>query len=130
MEKASLLGALRFRSVGPEVQGGRVVDIEAPAAHPEHLVVAFASGGLWRTENRGARWTPLFDQESSIANRRLRDRTSGRPGPLRGHGENNSSRTSYSGTGVFKTTDGSATCTRALFVDDRDNRKRSCSPLE
>jgi hypothetical protein len=54
MEKASPLQALRFRSVGPEVQGGRVVDIEAPAARPETLLVAFASGGLWRTENRGA----------------------------------------------------------------------------
>ena len=29
--------ALRFRSVGPEVQGGRIVDIEAPLAHPDAL---------------------------------------------------------------------------------------------
>jgi hypothetical protein len=61
MEKASLLSALRFRSVGPEIQGGRVVDVEVPAARPDALVVAFASGGLWRTDNRGGSWTPLLD---------------------------------------------------------------------
>src|SRR5262249_35786874 len=32
MEKESPLAGLRFRPVGPEIQGGRIVDIEAPAA--------------------------------------------------------------------------------------------------
>ena len=63
-EKASPLGGLRVRGVGPEVQGGRVVAIAAPPNRPETLLVAFASGGLFRTENRGGSWTPLFDRES------------------------------------------------------------------
>src|SRR5262245_66442871 len=66
MEKASPLQGLRFRNVGPEVQGGRIVDIEGPAAHPDALLVAYASGGLWRTDNRGGSWTPLFDGQSSM----------------------------------------------------------------
>src|SRR4051794_10396908 len=66
MEKDSLFAGLRFRSVGPEIQGGRIVDIEAPAAHPDSFVVAFATGGVWRTDNRGGSWTPLFQGESSI----------------------------------------------------------------
>src|SRR6185436_10884918 len=44
MEKDSLLKGLRFRAVGPEVQGGRIVDIEGPSAHPDSYVVAFATG--------------------------------------------------------------------------------------
>jgi photosystem II stability/assembly factor-like uncharacterized protein len=109
MEKESLLDGLRFRPVGPEVQGGRIVDIEAPLAHPDSFVVAFASGGLWRTDNRGGSWTPLFDRESSIT---IGDVALADPDGQTiyvGTGESNSSRTSYAGTGVFKTTDGGRT---------------------
>jgi photosystem II stability/assembly factor-like uncharacterized protein len=117
MEKASLLRALRFRSVGPEVQGGRVVDIEAPAAHPETLLVAFASGGLWRTENRGSSWTPLFDDESSITIGDFAIADASGQVLYVGTGENNSSRTSYAGTGVFKSTDGGATWRNVGLTD-------------
>jgi photosystem II stability/assembly factor-like uncharacterized protein len=109
MEKESLFQGLRFRSVGPEVQGGRIVDIDSPSAHPDALLVAFASGGLWRTDNRGGSWTPLFDQESTFT---IGDFAIGdEDGQILyvGTGENNSSRSSYAGTGVFKTTDGGRT---------------------
>ena len=106
MEKGSKLAGIRFRSVGPEIQGGRVVEIAAPSGHPDSLVVAFASGGLWRTDNRGGSWTPLFDRESSIT---IGAFALGDPDGRTiyiGSGEANSSRTSYAGTGIFKTTDG------------------------
>jgi photosystem II stability/assembly factor-like uncharacterized protein len=132
MEKASPLRALRFRSVGPEVQGGRVVDIEAPAAHPETLLVAFASGGLWRTDNRGGSWTPLFEGESSITIGDFAVADDSGQVLYVGTGENNSSRTSYAGTGVFKSTDGGATWRNVgltdshhvgrVLVDPRDPR--------
>ena len=66
MEKATPFANLRFRNVGPEVQGGRIVDLDGPRSRPETLFVAFASGGLWRTDNKGGSWTPLFDRESSM----------------------------------------------------------------
>ena len=113
MEKDSPLKGLRFRAVGPEVQGGRIVDIEAPAAHPDSYIVAFATGGLWRTDNRGGSWTPLFETESAIT---IGDVALGDPDGQTiyvGSGENNSSRTSYAGTGVFKTTDGGKTWRQA-----------------
>jgi len=109
MEKESLLKGLRFRAVGPEVQGGRIVDIEGPAAHPDSYIVAFATGGLWRTDNRGGSWTALFENESSIT---IGDIALADPDGQTiylGSGENNSSRTSYAGTGIFKTTDGGKT---------------------
>ncbi len=105
MENASPLRALRFRSVGPEIQGGRIVDMESPSAHPDSLIVAFATGGLWRTDNRGGGWTSLFDGDSSITigDFALGD-AEGRVIYL-GTGESNSSRTSYAGTGVFRSDD-------------------------
>jgi photosystem II stability/assembly factor-like uncharacterized protein len=130
MEKASTLRAIRFRNVGPEIQGGRIVAVEAPSARPDSLVVAFASGGLWRTDNRGGSWTPLFDGESAITigDFALAD-GEGRTIYV-GTGESNSSRSSYAGTGVFKTEDGGKTWTNvglqdshhvgSVLVDPRD----------
>src|SRR6185369_13701459 len=109
MEKASLLSEIRFRSVGPEIQGGRVVEIAAPANQPDALVVAFASGGLWRTGDRGGAWTPLFDDQPTltIGSFALAD-PDGKTIYV-GTGESNSSRTSYAGSGMYKTADGGKT---------------------
>ena len=117
LEKASELSALTFRNVGPESQGGRIVDIESPANHPDWLFVAFASGGVFRSENKGGSWTPLFDGESTLT---IGDIALG-DGDGRtiwvGTGENNSSRTSYAGTGVFKSTDAGKSFTNMGLTD-------------
>ncbi len=109
MEKSSPLAAIRFRNVGPEVQGGRIVDIVAPAARPDSLLVAFASGGLFRTENRGGSWTPLFDDESSMTIGAIAVGDAVGKVLWVGTGEANGSRSSYAGTGVFKSVDGGKT---------------------
>ena len=109
MEKASMLSGIRFRNVGPEVQGGRVVDIAAPANHPDSLVAAFASGGLWRTDDRGGDWTPLFEGEPTLTIGAFALGDAEGKVIYVGTGESNSSRTSYAGLGMFKTTDGGKT---------------------
>ncbi|MCC7230710.1 MAG: hypothetical protein IT203_09985, partial [Fimbriimonadaceae bacterium] len=43
----SPFGGVKWRSVGPESQGGRVIDIDAPASNPRQMFVSFATGGLW-----------------------------------------------------------------------------------
>jgi len=106
MEKASLLSEIRFRNVGPEVQGGRVVEIAAPANHPDSLLVGFASGGLWRTDDRGGAWTPLFDGGPTLTIGSFALADADGKTIYAGSGESNSSRTSYAGAGMFKTTDG------------------------
>ena len=54
---------LRFRSIGPAVMGGRLHDVEVDPRDPAVLYVAAASGGLWKTENHGTTWTPIFDRQ-------------------------------------------------------------------
>jgi photosystem II stability/assembly factor-like uncharacterized protein len=117
LEAASPLGGLRFRSVGPEIQGGRIVDIEGIAAKPDALLVAFASGGLWRTDNRGGSWQPLFDRESAMTIGDIAVADDDARTIYVGTGENNSSRSSYAGTGVFKTTDGGRTWAHLGLAD-------------
>ena len=48
---------LKLRGIGPALMSGRISDI---AIHPEDQsvwYVAVASGGLWKTVNRGNTWT-------------------------------------------------------------------------
>lgn len=61
------LGAFKMRNVGPAFLSGRIADI---AVHPDNesvWYVAVGSGGVWKTENAGTTWTPLFDQQKSYS---------------------------------------------------------------
>lgn len=117
MEKATPFANLRFRNVGPEIQGGRIVDLDGPRNRPETLFVAFATGGLWRTDNKGGSWTPLFDGESANALGAIAVGDAEGTVLWAGTGEANSSRTTYSGTGVFKSTDGGKSWTNTGLRD-------------
>jgi photosystem II stability/assembly factor-like uncharacterized protein len=106
MVEESVFASLIGREIGPHFCGGRIVDIEAYPGRPHTLLIAAASGGLWRSDNNATTWTPLFDHESSITigNFAVSQRN---PQLLWvGSGESNSSRSSYAGTGVFKSLDG------------------------
>lgn len=105
MQKNSLLKNVELRNVGPTVMSGRAVDIDANPNDPTHFYIAYASGGLWKTENNGISFLPLFDDQAvmtigDIAIDWQHDETI-----WVGTGENNSSRSSYSGTGIYKSTD-------------------------
>jgi len=108
MEAASPFGGIPWRSVGPERQSGRVNVITAAISDPSKLYVAFATGGLWRTDDDGATWSSLFDDQSAYS---IGAVTVSRDGKTIwvGTGEENSQRTSYAGTGVFKSVDSGKT---------------------
>jgi photosystem II stability/assembly factor-like uncharacterized protein len=61
---SSTFAGLKLRNIGPAYMSGRIADI---AIHPENAniwYVAVGSGGVWKTENAGTTWTPLFDQQA------------------------------------------------------------------
>ena len=49
----SIANGLEFKSVGPTIMSGRVVDIAVNPDNPTEFFVAYASGGLWHTNNNG-----------------------------------------------------------------------------
>jgi photosystem II stability/assembly factor-like uncharacterized protein len=110
LDAISLVNNVKFRSIGPTNMSGRVVDLDVNEANPTHFFVAYASGGLWKTENNGMSFTPLFDNEASmtIGEIAVDWKTNGQTIWV-GTGENNSSRSTYAGTGVYKTNDGGKT---------------------
>lgn len=110
LRSQSPFGGLKWRNIGPAIQGGRVQDIKAPLGDPSKLFVAFATGGLYMTDNDGETWTSLFDDQSAFGIGAIAVSRDGKTVWV-GSGEANSQRTSYSGTGVFKSTDGGKTWT-------------------
>lgn len=105
LQDKSLLRGVPFRNIGPSVQSGRVVDIEVWEKDPSHFYAAYASGGLWKTSNNGTTFQPLFDQEAVMTIGDIAVDWE-RNTIWLGTGEVNSSRSSYAGMGIYKSTDG------------------------
>lgn len=103
----SLVKGVSFQNIGPTVFSGRVVDVDVYEQDPSHFYVAYASGGLWKTTNNGISFDPLFDDEMVMT---LGDIAVDWEENIiyAGTGENNSSRSSYSGVGMYKSTDDGA----------------------
>ena len=100
---------LRFRSIGPAFTSGRVVGFAVEPNNPARYYVAVASGGVWKTVNSGATWTPVFDNEGSYS---IGTIVLDPKNPLTvwvGTGENNSQRSVSYGNGVYKSDDGGRT---------------------
>ncbi|MFZ4058593.1 MAG: WD40/YVTN/BNR-like repeat-containing protein [Ferruginibacter sp.] len=103
LEDNSFLKDLKFRNIGPVQMNGRVVDLEVNPEDPTEFYLAYASGGLWHTTNNGLSFTPLFEKEEafSIGDIAVNWKT----GTIWvGTGEVNSSRSSYSGMGIYNST--------------------------
>lgn len=101
LEKNSLVKNVPFRNVGPTVMSGRVVDLAVDPNDPSHFYVAYASGSLWETKNNGTSFEPLFDNQIVMTIGDIAVDWNNNIIYV-GSGENNSSRSSYSGYGVFK----------------------------
>lgn len=101
----SLVKGLRFNSIGPTVMSGRVVDLAVNPEDPTHFYAAYASSGLWVTHNNGTRFEPVFDHEAVMTIGDIAVDWEHGQTIWVGTGENNSSRSSYAGNGVYKSTD-------------------------
>lgn len=104
----SLLNSVPFRNIGPTQMNGRVVDIEVNPADPTEFYVAYASGGLWYTHTNGLSFEPLFQQEDAMTIGDIAVHWPSRTIWI-GTGESNSSRSSYSGIGVYRSADAGKT---------------------
>ncbi|MBL7852043.1 MAG: glycosyl hydrolase [Cyclobacteriaceae bacterium] len=57
---------LNFRFIGPD--GNRAIAVVGEPGNPQVSYIGAASGGIWKTEDMGFHWRPVFDQtdDSSI----------------------------------------------------------------
>ncbi|MDQ6611171.1 MAG: glycosyl hydrolase, partial [Gemmatimonadota bacterium] len=111
---SNLVKALAFRSIGPAVMGGRIVDIAvAENVHGSRLgtvmYIAAATGGVWKTTNAGSTWTSVFDSVRASSVGAVAVSPSNSDIVWVGTGEANNMRSSSWGVGVFKSIDGGKT---------------------
>lgn len=100
--------SVRAINIGPSVFSCRVTDVEANPADPAEIYVAYASGGLWHSTNNGTTFKPIFDQEAAMTIGDIAVDWQRRVIWV-GTGENNSSRSSYAGTGIYRSADNGKT---------------------
>lgn len=110
---------LGLRSIGPAVTGGRIHDVQALPDDPSTIWVASATGGLWKSTNRGTTWTPVFDDQPTGTFGVVAVSPSDPDVVWAGTGEQNNRQSSSWGNGVYRTTDGGSTWTHLGLEDTR-----------
>ena len=100
--QSSRVKNIEFKNIGPTVMSGRVVALEVNPQDPTKFYVAYASGGVWYTDNNGTSFQSISDEwPTQNIGEIAMDWVNGKLWV--GTGENNSSRSSYSGIGILKT---------------------------
>lgn len=113
------LSDLQFRSIGPAVTGGRIHDVEVRPGDPSTIYAATASGGLWKTTNKGTTWQPLFDDQPVSTFGDVAPAPSNRQVVWAGTGEQNNRQSTAWGNGIYRSTDGGQSWTHLSLEKTR-----------
>ncbi|HEY2394477.1 MAG TPA: hypothetical protein VGH81_00670 [Rudaea sp.] len=103
-EKPKPYGALKYRTIGPAV-GGRVDRVTGVPGDPLTFYLAAAQGGIWKSENGGRDFKPVFDDQPNGNTGSIAVAASDHSVLYVGTGEANIRGNVSFGTGIFKSTD-------------------------
>ena len=119
LRDASPFRPLHWEMLGPSLQGGRIEAIAVAAPGSGTIYVGPGGGNVWKTTNNGMTWEPIFEHESAFAIGDIAVAPSNPNIVWVGTGEvqPRHSGPAYSGTGVFKSTDGGRTWRHMGLVD-------------
>jgi photosystem II stability/assembly factor-like uncharacterized protein len=111
--------ALKFRDIGPAVTSGRLHDVVIDPKDPAVLYVAAATGGLWKSANKGVTWKPIFEKQPDNTFGALAIFERDSKIIWAGTGEQNNRQSSSWGTGVYRSTDAGETWTHLGLRETR-----------
>ncbi|MBI1804634.1 MAG: glycoside hydrolase [Ignavibacteriae bacterium] len=125
----TLFRHLRWRMIGPH-RGGRTVGVAGIPDQPNVFYIGVNNGGVWRTNDYGRTWKPIFDDQSTGSIGALAVAPSNPDILYVGSGEGLQRPDLSVGDGMFKSTDGGNTWHHvglsdaqqigAVIVDPRD----------
>ncbi len=129
---SSILSTFKFRSIGPAYTSGRIADIEVNPVNPSNFFVAAAAGHVWKTENAGITFTPIFDNYGSYSIADIACDPNNTNVVWVATGENNSQRAIGYGDGIYLSLNGGKSFSNVglkrtehigrIIVDPRNSR--------
>ena len=105
---AAAYGALRWRAIGP-FRAGRVNAVAGVAGQPFVYYFGSVGGGVWKTQNAGRTWTPIFDSQPVASIGAIAVAASNPSVIYVGTGESDMRDSIAFGNGVYKSTDAGRT---------------------
>jgi len=111
MKASSPFKDMKWQYIGPENISGRCTDVEAisPRGKNYTIWVGSATGGVWKSENEGTTFEPVFEGMPTASVGDIAIDPNNNDIVWVGTGEANIFRSSNPGCGVFKTSDGGKT---------------------
>ena len=118
MTQASPYRAMNWSYVGPTNISGRIADVAvADRGSSRRLYAGSCCGGLWASDDLGQTWRAVFEKEASTAIGAVAVAPSNPDIVWVGTGESNIFRSSYTGVGVYRSTDNAKTFQHMGLID-------------
>ena len=100
-----------WRLIGPYTFSGRITDFAVPSGQSIVYYVATATGGIWKTEDAGIHFEPIFDTYGNMSMGQIAVAPSDHNVLYLGTGEAHHARSTAHGNGLWKSTDAGKTWT-------------------
>lgn len=97
---------LSFRNLGPAGMSGRVTTIDVDPMNKNIIYIGSASGGVWKSENGGITWNPIFDDQTTLSIGAIKINPQNGDEIWVGTGEGNPRNSLNTGGGIYKSIDG------------------------
>jgi photosystem II stability/assembly factor-like uncharacterized protein len=104
----ALLQGLKYRNIGPH-RAGRTVGVSGVATQPNVFYIGVNNGGVWKTNDYGQTWKPIFDSENTSSVGDVAVAASNPNVVYVGSGEGIQRPDLSIGNGLYKSTDAGAT---------------------
>jgi photosystem II stability/assembly factor-like uncharacterized protein len=117
------------RNIGPAGMSGRITTIDVVLDNPNIIYLGSASGGVWKTENGGNSWTPVFDEQPTQNIGTVAIQQSNPNILWVGTGEGNPRNSVNIGEGIFKSLDGGKTWKRMGLENTRNIHRILIDPM-
>jgi photosystem II stability/assembly factor-like uncharacterized protein len=120
---------LKPRNIGPAGMSGRITTLDVVTENPNIIYLGAASGGVWKTENGGNSWTPVFDDQPTQNIGAIAIQQSNPNIVWVGTGEGNPRNSLNIGEGIFKSLDAGKTWKKMGLENTRNIHRIIIDPV-